>query len=328
MQHFCTLFDANYLVKGLVMLRSLVAHAPEARIYVLCLDEQTRALLDRINMPGIVRISLAEVEDEALLAAKPGRSRAEYCWTLSPCLPWYLLQRFPEIDAITYVDADLYFFASPQPLFDEIGEASIAIIEHRFVAPLQPLEIRGRFCVEWVGFRRDAEGLACLQRWREQCLEWCFYRLEPDRMADQKYLDAWPARYRSLHILAHPGAGVAPWNYARYTIRSEGRSPDGRACFSIDGAPLIFYHFHQLQMLRNGSFDRMSAQYSDTGPPPGALYDVYEAELSRTLAELRELSPGFDRGLRPTLRIKGQRLAQRLLPRRIKEWMKRMVDAV
>jgi len=328
MPFFCTLFDSNYLVKGLAMLRSLAAHCPQSQTYVLCMDEEARRLLDQIDPPRTVRLSLADVEDQALLAVKPGRSLPEYCWTLSPCLPWYLLDRYPEIDSITYLDADLYFFSSVDPLFEEIGAASIAIIEHRFVESLRHLEIRGRFCVEWVSFRRDEQGLSCLRRWRDQCIEWCFYKLEDERMADQKYLDAWPARYGSLHVLQHPGAGIAPWNYARYDIAEAGASNDGRPRFTSDGAPLIFYHFHQLQFLQDGSFDRLSAEYTDTGPPPARMYEVYEAELRHTLQEVRELSPGFSKGLRPVLRIKSQRLVQRLLPKRAKELLKKIIAAV
>lgn len=323
MRHFCTLFDSNYLLKGVAMLRSLRAHCPDAEVHVLCLDELAQQLLERLALPGVHCLPLAEVEDEALLAVKPGRKRAEYCWTLSPCLPWYLLHQRPDIDFITYLDADLYFYSDLQPLFDEIGDSSIVIIEHRYVPGLEHLLVRGRFCVEWVSFRRDAEGLACLARWREQCIEWCFYELQEDRMGDQKYLDEWPERYRQLCILEHPGAGVAPWNYARYRY---GRDASSR--LTVDGAPLIFYHFHQFQLLSNGGFDRMSNYYTRTGPVPAALYDVYEDDLRRLQQEIGRLSPGFAGGVQPWFRVKSQRLMQALAPEWIKEALKRVIRAV
>ncbi|MGO8624669.1 hypothetical protein ACC817_36030, partial [Rhizobium ruizarguesonis] len=93
------------------------------------------------------------------------------------------------------------------PIFDEIGNSSIAIIAHRFAPRLQNREVNGRLCVEWVSFRRDEEGMRCLARWREQCIEWCDYRLEDGKMGDQKYLDEWPDRYPNCHIIEHPGAG-------------------------------------------------------------------------------------------------------------------------
>ncbi|KXJ51780.1 MAG: hypothetical protein AXW12_02355 [Thalassospira sp. Nap_22] len=323
MHHFCTLFDSNYLLKGVAMLRSLKQHCHDAHVYVLCMDGLTREILTQIDLPHVTFLSLSEVEDEALLGVKPGRSAAEYCWTLSPCLPWYVLQNNPDIDFITYLDADLYFYSPLQPLFDEIGDASIVIIEHRFPPALKHLEVNGRFCVEWVGFRRDEQGLACLARWREQCIEWCFHILEEDRMGDQKYLDQWPGKYNKLHILQHPGAGVAPWNYSRYRF-----GQDSQETITVDGTKLVFYHFHQFQLLSNGSFDRLSGSYSVMGAEPTLVYESYELALTEVLKEVRVLRPDFSAGIRPVLRVKSQRLIQRLLPQSLKKFLKKFIKAV
>ena len=323
MHHFCTLFDSNYLLKGVAMLRTLKQHCADAYVHVLCMDEQTRGILQQLGLPDVTCLSLSEVEDEALLAVKPSRNVAEYCWTLSPCLPWHVLQHNPGIDAITYLDADLYFYSSLQPLFDEIGDASIVIIEHRFPQAMKHLEVNGRFCVEWVGFKRDAQGLACLARWREQCLEWCFHRLEEDRMGDQKYLDQWPGQYSNLHILQHPGAGVAPWNYSQYHF-----GQDNQGAIAVDDAPLVFYHFHQFQLLSNGSFDRLSGAYRATGMEPELVYQTYEAALTGVLQEVRALQRGFSAGMKPVLRIKSQRLVQHLLPQSLKQLLKKFIKAV
>ncbi len=123
--------------------------------------------------------------------------QVEYYFTLSPCWPHWLLRARPEIAAITYLDADLMFWSSPAPFFAEIAAAgaSVGITAHRYPVSLRSLEKWGRFNVGIQYFRRDAAGLAVLADWRARCLEWCHDRLEPDRFADQKYLDAWPERF-------------------------------------------------------------------------------------------------------------------------------------
>src|SRR3989338_6898902 len=307
-RYFCTLFDSGYLLKGVAMIQSLARHCPGAHVHVLCMDRLAGEILSALALPEVTCIPLSEIEDEELLAAKKDRSVAEYCWTLSPCLPWYVMRKCPHIDFITYLDADLLFYSSVQPLFDEIGNASIAIIEHRFSPRLQDRNVNGRFCVEWVSFRRDDQGLACLSRWRDQCIEWCYYRLEEGRMGDQKYLDEWPDRYPSCHILQHSGAGIAPWNYSQYTFATNTAGQ-----FTVNGAPLIFYHFHQFQMLQNGRFDRLSTFYTSECAEPHLIYEFYERTLIEALADVRAIDPGFSQGMKSTQKIAARRWLQRLL---------------
>jgi hypothetical protein len=223
------------------------------------------------------------------------------------------MQNNPSVDALTYLDADLLFYSSTEPLFEEIGSSSIAIIEHRFTPRLKKYEANGIFCVEWVGFRRDEEGMACLSRWRQQCIEWCYNRLEDGRMGDQKYLDEWPGRYRSCHIIRHAGAGIAPWNYAQYSFDS-----DTEGNITVDGMPLIFYHFHQFQLLDNGRFNRLSTFFTSECAEPSALYQTYEETLVDVLGEVRKTDPDFSAGLQSAARIVLKQWLQRFVPEKLK----------
>ncbi|MEY4710673.1 MAG: hypothetical protein RIS88_123 [Pseudomonadota bacterium] len=257
MRHFCTYFDSNYLLRGLTLYRSLMATDCTFRLHVVALDEATAAILSGLGLPNLEVVPLAEIEAWApvLLAAKANRRIIEYYFTLTPQLPLFFFARHPEVELITYVDADLYFYASPEPLFAEIGERSILITPHRYPPHLQGQEVYGLFNVQYQGFRRDAAGLACLERWRDQCLEWCYDRAEDGKYGDQKYLDEWPTLYGDrLTILQHRGGGVAPWNWSGTPITRRGDA------VSVGGDPLIFYHFHGVKLfnpwfMSNGLLD-------------------------------------------------------------------------
>ncbi|RMH09503.1 MAG: hypothetical protein D6704_01125 [Nitrospirae bacterium] len=273
MRHYCTYFDRNYLARGLVLHESLEEHSEgDFRLYVLCLDETTEEILCSLGKETIVPIPLAKVEewDPELLKAKANRSTVEYYFTLSPILPLYVLKNFG-CDLVTYLDADLMFFSSPEAIFTELGDRSILITEHRFPPHLKSREIYGRFNVQCQVFRNDSIGLKCLERWRKQCLDWCYDRLEEGKFADQKYLDEWPELYgRFLKINEHPGIGLAPWNVLGHVLQQHHDS------WLVDGNNLIFYHFHGI---RKVVFRLIKTSLSEYGAPMNRqlknLYSIY-----------------------------------------------------
>jgi hypothetical protein len=242
---FCTYFDRHYLIKGLALYHSLKKHCQSFKLYILCMDQRSYDILTQLHYDDVELISLEEFEkgDEALFKAKQNRSLIEYYFTCTPSLPLFILAKHPEVDLITYLDADLFFFNSPQPVFDEIGDHSITIIEHRFPDYLNDSGNRGKYNVGWLSFRRDSLGLAALRWWRERCLEWCHDFPDAGRMADQMYLDDWPTRFPGLLVLQHKGANLAPWNLGGYWLYWQGNQ------IYVEEAPLIFFHFHGLKQV-------------------------------------------------------------------------------
>jgi hypothetical protein len=295
-RYYCSYFDRNYLLKALALIASLNRHCSnEFTLYAVCLDEITRTILDRLALPNVVTIPLHKVEenDAQLLAAKKTRSCVEYYWTLTPSVMLWLLDRQPEIELITYLDADLYFYGDSEPIFEELGESSTLIHGHRFPDHLKHLEIYGKYNVGLLCFRRDAEGLEVLKWWRERCNEWCYCTIDNGRYGDQLYLDDWTERFRKVHVLEHIGAGVAPWNHIQYRFRTD---PDGRV--RLDDREMIFYHFHSLDFVRPGL----------VVPAKFVLYPLrediitncivpYIDELCRAIATVREVLPDFSFGM-------------------------------
>ena len=236
---FCTYFNRHYLPRGILLHSSLSRHCPNFLLYVLCLDDATFDYCSNLSLPSLKPISLGELEraDPELQATKATRSTVEYYFTCSPCLPLHVLRLNPTIDSVTYLDADLYFFSSPEPLFEEMGNGSILMIEHRFSAANSDHLKYGRFNVGYMSFRNDDSGRKCLEWWREQCVEWCYDRLEETRFADQKYLDAWPSLFPGVVVSRNAGANLAPWNLDRHRVsRSNGR-------IYVDNSELVFFHF-------------------------------------------------------------------------------------
>lgn len=247
-RHFCTLFNKNYLAHFLSLYESLEQHLASFHVYALCMDNESYERLSKMSLANLTVITQSEFEfnDEALLLAKSNRTVVEYFFTCSPSLPIYVLKKFIDVDLITYLDADLYFFSTPEPLFEELGNNSIGIIAHKFYGLNKRFKKYGEYNVGWLSFKRDEQGMDCLNRWRNQCNEWCYDKLEFDRFADQKYLDQWPSIYKnSLMILENKGANVGPWNINRHHI-----STNNEKQILIDDKILIFYHFASFKQIK------------------------------------------------------------------------------
>jgi hypothetical protein len=286
--HYCTYFDRNYLTRAMALHRSLLRYSPPFTLWALCLDEDTHAALVVLQLEGVRPIPLAQLEaaDPELLAVKGSRSTVEYYFTCSPSLPRFLMQQHPEIELITYLDADLLFYSNPQPIFDELGDGSVLIVPHRFPESLRHLEIHGVYNVGLLAFRNDARGRAILDHWREQCLDWCYDRVEDDRFADQRYLDAWPGQL-GVVVLQHPGAGLAPWNVTRYRLDLGAEPP------SVDGHPLVFYHFQGVNEIRPGLWDLGTYRSAVTNRMLRArLYRPYTRELQAAARAVRASGAG------------------------------------
>ena len=96
---FCTLFDSNYLDKGLVMYRSLKNVGCDFRMYILAMDEKCREVLKSYNYPEIIVIPLEHfVEAAGLAEVRTTRSAGEFCWTCTSFLIHHVLAEFKEVN--------------------------------------------------------------------------------------------------------------------------------------------------------------------------------------------------------------------------------------
>jgi hypothetical protein len=241
---YCTYFDHNYLSRGLALHRSLQRHAPGSRLWVLCLSETCHRTLVALDLPDIIPVLLADFEaaDPAVAATRTHRSTIEYYFTCTPAWMLFVLARDTDAEWVTYLDGDLFFFASPAIIYEELRDASIAIIPHRYPPKLARLRKFGTYNVGWVGARNDSDGIAVIRWWREKCIEWCHDVVDGDRFADQGYLNSFARLFSRVKIIENIGANLAPWNIGNYRVDFRGSR------VLIDAIhPLIFFHFQGLR---------------------------------------------------------------------------------
>lgn len=286
--HYCTLFDQNYLSRGLALYFSLRRHHPEAAITVLCLDELTRKALAALALPGVTLISLAELEgyDPHLHAVRSARLPAEYYFTCKSVLMRYILRHHPA-DRLTYLDSDLLCFSDPLTLFDAFPAATVMLTPHRFPDYLKDREQYGLFNAGWVSTTSDAEGLRFVEWWRDLCLEYCELKVFGEKFADQKYLNQVTGAFPHAVAVPHHGVNIGPWNLAVTRVESSGSR------VLVDGDPLIFFHFHGVRHIVGNLYDTGLHEYRVDlkSPLRLAIYEPYMNAL-RGAEETLQMLPG------------------------------------
>ena len=295
-RYYYTYFDVNYLAKGLALIESLNRHENENyEFFVVCMDSMTQTYLENFSLPNVTTVNLSDIEreDSQLLVTKRNRSLVEYYWSIKAAVALYLIKKKPQIDAIFYLDADLYFFSSPNPMWEDIDNKSVLLHKHLFSPQQSELSKFGKYNAGMLGFRTDSNGLEVLLWWRRRCLEWCYARLENGNFGDQLYLNKISKEFKGIGITKNIGIGVAPWNHIQYEF-----SFDSAGYRLVNGKKIVFYHFHSLAFIEP---DIIVPSRHLTNPLSEDIIRVcflpYANHLFNIQLRIRKLTPNFKSGL-------------------------------
>lgn len=256
---FVTLFDSNYLDRGLVLYESLERCTDDYKLYVIAFDDKCYEILKNEKRKNLIPIKMEDFENEELLSVKSTRARSEYCWTCSSFAIAYVLDHYE--DECTYIDADMFFYKNPNYLFEEMqkNDCDVQIIEHRFdnrVISRQMMKRAGKYCVQFNSFLNTSNSRMILRWWQDRVIESCSVEAKKTSFGDQKYLDEWTEKFNNVHVVEDLGAGVAPWNITNYElISSDELSYKLKYKTNNKICDLVFYHFHNLQFVTNDTVD-------------------------------------------------------------------------
>lgn len=298
MRYYCTLFDVNYLPNFLALYNSLLLNSAGGfKIYAFCMDEESlmylsdyKGSIDRHIMP----VPLSGLKDHfpQLSQIRKERSLVEFYFTCSPFICTYVFDKEESCAEVTYLDADLLFFNSPEVIFEEIGDSSVAIIAHKFYGWGKRYLKYGKYNVGWVTFKNDNNGRSCLKLWLGDCSDWChdYYDEEGQRFGDQKYLDKWENSFSGVKVIRQKGANLAPWNAGQYKI-----SADEAGKIFVDQDPLIFYHYASFKKVGPAAYSSSMSRYMAR---PGHIIknNIYKryldsiAEYSNMISRTSEIS--------------------------------------
>lgn len=263
MNHYCTHSDKNYVAKGIAMCKSIIEHDKNAVIWYLFLDDETFEKVDKIE--NIIPVSIAQLEAfdskiAELKNCKPsnyGTSYSQYCWALTPCFIWYLMniQNGLRPDKLIYCDADLYFYKHPQLISEACKNHSVGIHTHRFSSYDPETNDVGEFNVGCVYFKKDEAGLKVSEFWKNCMLNpENEYAKKYGTCGDQKYLDLFIPLFgkETVCVFDRDTAPViyhaAPWNFGNYEYRGN------EIYFNNEKIELTFNHFSHFNASNDGNW--------------------------------------------------------------------------
>ena len=254
MLYYCTLFDSNYISKGIALYLSLERHTDHFLLYLMAMDRKCEKMLKNMDFAHMHVECIEDIETGSLLEAKQNRSRAEYCWTCGSVVTehFFRTRMLPEI---TYLDSDLMFFCSPKCVDNELkkANASVGLTPH-FINNT----IFGVYCVQYVYFKRDEDGEKCLNWWKNECLKWCYSKLEDGKYGDQKYLDYMKNMFSNVYAIENRGVGIANWNIEQYDYHFN----EGFLIHQGRRWPIVFFHYNGVNVkVENGKLVFVYSKY-------------------------------------------------------------------
>ena len=166
----------------------------------------------------------------------------------------------------------------------------------------------GKYCVQFMTFKNDDKGMKVLNTWRDDCLSWCYAKVEDNKFGDQKYLDTWLDYFDGVKSLENLGGGVAPWNVKQYEISKHDDMITGKEITTGKKFNMVFYHFAALRFFdvfyKLGNiilFRRKRMQYAneDFGKFPGTILDHIYKPYIRHLLKLKKAISKMDNSFDP-----------------------------
>lgn len=288
---FCMVVSRTRLIQAIACFLSLYKNMDNFKVYILCVDEKCYEFLKEINLDKIVLVTIAELNREDLLAIKASRKLNQYCWTLKPGFIKHIFTLDDSINRVTYIDSDLFFYQNPNVIFENQPDASVLLSSGEIFLPMYSKEfnqtmqtLTGNFNSGFISFKKDINGLQCVNWWDKMCVDSCTSNPEDNKFGDQKYLDDMPFLFNNVYEITTQGINIGHWNYlkCKFTVSNDN--------VMVNNNKLIFYHFSGFRII--SKYDIRQVHEEDRVNIP-FIYQIYKRALGKIIDDVEKIDPNF-----------------------------------
>ncbi len=288
---FCMVVSRTRLIQAIACFLSLYKNMDNFKVYILCVDEKCYEFLKEINSDKIVLVTIAELNREDLLAIKASRKLNQYCWTLKPGFIKHIFTLDDSINRVTYIDSDLFFYQNPNVIFENQPDASVLLSSGEIFLPMYSKEfnqtmqtLTGNFNSGFISFKKDINGLQCVNWWDKMCVDSCTSNPEDNKFGDQKYLDDMPFLFNNVYEITTQGINIGHWNYLKYKFTVSNDN------VMVNNNKLIFYHFSGFRII--SKYDIRQVHEEDRVNIP-FIYQIYKRALGKIIDDVEKIDPNF-----------------------------------
>ena len=301
MQAGCTIVSPNYLSFARTLASSYLAQHPEQRFFVLIvadLHDSAPFAVDGSFTP----VMLHDIGVPDLRSAAMKYDILELNTNVKPTFMKHLLKTYG-LDALVYLDPDIFVYAPLDPVFASLAHGATAVLTPHMTTPVfdgrspseQDLLYNGTYNLGFIGVGSGAGTQRLLDWWEVRCLQLGFSEGRTGLFVDQKWMNLAPGLFEGVVISRDPGLNMAYWNLHERTLAKtasgfEVSSPDRPAM------PLRFFHFSGVSPSEPNVLSRNTDRFTLASRPDLVeVFSVYKAAVLAAGGLAAERLPyGFD----------------------------------
>ena len=291
----CTICSINYLHFARTLMDSVRVVHPDWDRYLLLCDRNTGvfdASKESFNVVELSEIPLPHPQAFCF--------RYTILELNTAVKPWFLTWLFARgYDQVVYLDPDIYVYEPMHEVTDALDADGLLVLTPHLTGRLdddaRPNEHdilkAGAYNLGFLALARHPALTPFLKWWQEKVEFACVVDFESGLFVDQRWVDLVPGMFGDTVILRHDGYNVAYWNLKHRKVTKKGGK------FSVNGRPLVFFHFSGLDPTAPKSFSKHQDRFrlGTLGAARQLVKAYCETVIANGLDTCREWPYAFDR---------------------------------